>query len=193
MEPHFKKSGYSIPKVRVSCGFPSVRAMSRGKYRAGECWSGAAAEDGKCQIFISPRENNVVAKDGVLEILAHEATHAAVGLEHKHGKVFRKCATAIGLEGKMTSTAAGDALVEQIKGWAKKLGAYPHAAIKPGARAEKKQTTRMVKCTCKECGYSLRTSRLWLDKAGAPLCPCNQEPMSYEVPKELQDDGGDNE
>lgn len=193
MEPLFKKAGYELPKVRVSCGFPSVRAMSRSKYRAGECWSGKSAEDGKCQIFISPRERKPETKDGVLSILVHEAVHAAVGLEAKHGKVFRKCALAVGLEGKMTSTISSDNLVVTFREWVKKLGDYPHAALKPGARAEKKQTTRMVKCECKECGYSVRTSRKWLEQAGAPECPCNHEPMTFEIPKELKDDGGDND
>ena len=39
------------------------------------------------------------------------------------------------------------------------------------------QSTRMVKVVCAGCGYTARTTRKWLDEAGAPICPCNQEPM----------------
>lgn len=45
------------------------------------------------------------------------------------------------------------------------------------ALAKKKQTTRMVKVVCAGCGYVARTTHKWLDEAGAPICPCNQEPM----------------
>lgn len=40
-----------------------------------------------------------------------------------------------------------------------------------------------------------RTSRKWLDEAGAPLCPCNAKPMFFELPPELEpeDEDGDNE
>ena len=40
--------------------------------------------------------------------------------------------------------------------------------------------TRMVKCQCGDCAYTVRTTRKWLDELGPPLCPCNSEPM--EVP-----------
>jgi hypothetical protein len=34
-----------------------------------------------------------------------------------------------------------------------------------------KQTTRLIKCECAECGYLARVTRLWLDTKGAPQCP----------------------
>lgn len=33
-----------------------------------------------------------------------------------------------------------------------------------------KQTTRLLKCECPECGYTVRVTQKWLD-VGAPLCP----------------------
>ena len=33
-----------------------------------------------------------------------------------------------------------------------------------------KQTTRMLKCECPACGYTVRTTRKWLDIA-VPTCP----------------------
>lgn len=183
----FKPAGYTVPVVKVSCGWPSARALGQGKWRAGECWRKEASEDGVAQIFMSPRLKVPEGRDGVLAILVHEVVHAVVDISG-HGKVFRKCALAVGLEGKMTATVASDDLCKKIKAWAKTLGKYPHAMLKPGCRPVKKQTTRMVLCKCKECGYQCRTSRKWLADAGAPLCPCNEQPMKFEMPKELQNE-----
>jgi hypothetical protein len=190
MSPLFKEKGYEVPAVKVSCGFPSGRALSRKKQAIGECWGKEITVDGVPQIFVSP-----VIKDPVetIAILVHEVVHAVVGSAAKHGSKFRKCALAVGLEGKMTSTHAGDELTEMAKEWIKELGQYPHAGLKPKMRPEKKQTTRMVKCECKKCGYAVRTSRKWLDEAGAPLCPCNEKPMSFEIPPELEPEDGDDE
>ncbi len=190
MEPLFKKQGYNVPKVRVSCGWPSSRALSRKQRCGGECWPNQSSEDGLCQIFISPLMKKPV---DVLGVLVHEVVHAVVGCKMKHGKLFRKCAVAVGLEGKMTATVAGEELIKQIDTWMKALGEYPHAVIKPNERPEKKQTTRMVKCECKECGYAVRTSRKWLEEAGAPLCPCNTKRMAFEIPDELKGEEGDDE
>jgi len=199
MEPLFKRAGYStFPKVRVSCGWPSSRGISAKKAALGECWDKSAAEDSLAQIFISPRLKDPVTEYGVLPVLAHEVVNAVVGNEAKHGKVFKKCATAIGLEGKMTSTTGGEKFLAEAKVWlTRDLGDYPHAQLNPKGRPTKKQTTRMVKCECKDCGYSVRTSRKWLDDAGAPLCPCNKEPMKFTIPDELtgedDDEGGSDE
>jgi hypothetical protein len=193
MVPTFKWAGYDkFPKVRVSCGWPSSRGLSSKAPAGGECWDKGAAEDGVAQIFISPRIKKTVDPLGVLPILAHELVHAVVGHKANHGKVFKACATKIGLEGKMTSTVGGEKFLEEAKYWVEhSLGEYPHAQLNPKGRPTKKQTTRMVKCECKACGYSARTSRKWLESSGAPLCPCNKKPMAFEIPEELEGDGGD--
>lgn len=179
----FKPAKYEVPKVRVSCGWPSSRALGSTKFAAGECWGAKSAEDGTAQIFISPR-----LKKGadVLSVLVHEVVHAVVGNKAKHGPIFRKCAVSVGLSGKMTATAPSEELVGKMILWMRTLGDYPHSALKPGQRPTKKQTTRMVLCKCNDCGYQVRTSRKWLDAAGAPLCPCNELPMAFEIPKELE-------
>lgn len=133
---------------------------------------------------MSPRLKKEEGPDGVLAILIHEVCHAVTPGE-RHGPVFRKCALAVGLEGKMTETTASKELCKRIKVWFKTLGSYPHALLRPGFRPEKKQTTRMVLCKCNACGYQCRTSRKWLEAKGAPLCPCNDEPMGFKIPDEL--------
>jgi hypothetical protein len=42
-------------------------------------------------------------------------------------------------------------------------------AVKPGV-----QGTRMLKVECPDCGYTLRTTRKWLD-TGLPSCPAGNE------------------
>jgi hypothetical protein len=185
----FKTKGHEVPPVRVSCGWPSSRGLSRKKPAWGECWAAEAATDKLHQIFITPREKSATGPSGVLGVLVHELVHATVGLKAKHGTVFKKCALSVGLIGKMTATGPGPELAEVTEGWVKELGDYPHAALNPMQRPTKKQTTRMVKCECGACGYSCRTTRKWLDQTGPPLCACNKKPMEFEIPEELE--GGD--
>ena len=171
----FKQHGDTIPtQVRSSCGFPSKSALASKNRRIGECWSSAASADSHAEIFISPTISDSAR---VLDILAHELIHA-VHPGDGHGKKFGKTARAIGLEGKMTATVAGP----QFTAWAEpvlaRLGAYPHADLVP-SNAQKKQTTRMLKCVCSDCGYTVRVAGKWLADMGAPHCPEHGE-MSTE-------------
>ena len=174
LEKLFVKAGYEVPVVRVSCGWPSGTKRNGSGKTIGQCWYGQAAADGVCQLFISPLLKNSV---DVVATLAHEIVHAVVGPEAKHGKPFKKCATAIGLEGKMTATHAGPALAVWIQTQIVTLiGDYPHAQLNP-ALGPKKQATRMIKVQCGSCGYVARTTQKWLADVGPPLCACNSEPM----------------
>jgi hypothetical protein len=167
--PVFAGKGHPIPdKVRVSCAFPSVRALSgTANHRIGECWSGQASADGTIEMMISPA---IAEPLRVLDILAHELCHASVGNECGHKGPFRKLALAIGLEGKMTATHGGDAFKRHAQTIVDALGPYPHAAL--DARVgRKKQTTRMIKCECPECGYIARVAQKWLIDVGPPECP----------------------
>lgn len=192
MTPLFKTAGYTVPKVRVACGWPSSRGLSAKKRCLGECWATTASTDKVAQIFISPflvQPDN--AHLGVLPVLVHEVVHAVVGVEESHNKVFGKCARALGLEGKLTSTHAGPALVRATQDWLRKLGKYPHARLDSSKRPTKKQTTRMLKCECPECGYTARVAQKWID-AGAPICPTDE--VSMVVDKAAgKDEGDDNE
>jgi hypothetical protein len=168
--PVFSSKGFPIPdKVRVACAFPSVRALagSGNNHRIGECWSGKASADGTIEMMISPA---IAEPLRVLDILAHELCHASVGNEHGHKGPFRTLALAIGLEGKMTATRGGAAFKQHAQTIVDDIGPYPHGAL--DARVgRKKQTTRMHKCECSACGYTVRISQKWLDDVGAPHCP----------------------
>jgi hypothetical protein len=186
MTPHFKIHEYSVPPVRVSCGWPAIGGLGK---RIGECWDGSVSSDKKAQIFISPILVREDEPYGVLPVLVHEVVHAVVGVKEKHNKVFGKCARAVGLEGKLTATVASTGLLDVIKGWMKSLGPYPHAKLNPVKGPVKKQTTRLIKCECKKCGYIARTTQKWIFDAGPPLCPCNKKPMLFTV----QHEGGSDE
>src|ERR1700736_4641054 len=103
----FKRLGHPIPdKVRLTCGFPSVRGIAAKSQRIGECWSNTRSGDDHFEILVSP----VIADSmRVAGILAHELIHASVGVQHGHKGPFRQMAKALGLEGKMTATTEGDA------------------------------------------------------------------------------------
>lgn len=180
MAPLFEAKGYKVPKVRVACGWPSSRGLSAKSPTIGQCWSNESADDRICQIYISPRLDKPVQEFGVLDVLAHEVAHAVVGIKEKHNKVFTKCIRAIGLEGKPTSTFGGKEFLAQAKTWAAKLGAYPHAKLNGLKSPVKKQSTRLIKCECEECGYTVRVTRKWLE-VGAPICPAKGHgPMAFD-------------
>ena len=127
-------------------------------------------------------------KEGVevTATLVHELVHTAVGIECKHREPFTTVAKAIGLEGKMTATVAGEALIERLKELIDELGEYPHARL-VASNKPKTQTTRMLKVTCKECGCVVRMTRKWIDDAGLPTCGCGGEMVEEEGGEE----GGD--
>lgn len=181
--PLFEASGYTVPAVRVACGWPVTGGLSLKKRRIGECWAAEAATDGVSQIFISPWLDDQVE---VLATLVHEIVHAVVGNKAKHGKVFGTCARKVGLEGKLTATHAGQILTADIHDWLKALEAYPHAKLDLLKGPIKKQTTRMVKCKCDECGYVCRTTKKWLE-VGPPHCPVHGA-MSIDAGDETDTD-----
>lgn len=177
------KADIDVPMTtKVSCGLAGGRIGSK---RIGECWNTVCSADGFTEIFISPVLADVTGASGVLATLVHEAIHAAVGVAVGHRKPFQKAALAVGLTGKMTATVAGPSLMPIIAAWSITLGSYPHAAMSTVGR--KKQSTRLIKVECGACGYTLRTTQKWIDKAGAPICTCNDEQMRVDG----ADDGSD--
>lgn len=165
----FESAGAKLPEgIKVSCSWPKGSAQKvLGQYFEIE---GRAPE-----VFISPKLDSV---DEVGGTLVHELVHAAVGHAAGHGPAFRKVALAVGLEGKMTSTVAGEALKADLEELGREIGDYPHLKIPvlPGA---KKQTTRMHKAECGSCGYTVRISQKWID-LGVPECPLCEIGLSAE-------------
>jgi hypothetical protein len=170
--PMFKEHGYTVPdKIRVSCGWPSIKALGRASRRIGECWSTRNSGDSTWEMFITPGLADPVR---VLGVLVHEIVHAVVGLECGHRGAFRTCATKLGLEGKMTATTESAELVKRLNAIIEKLGPYPHAVLKGSGKEAKPQGTRLLKVMCNSCGYTVRITNKWIDR-GLPVCPCGCE------------------
>jgi len=185
LEKHlFSPKGYpDFPKYRVSCSLPSKGAFASKLRRIGEAWHSSSSADGTCEIFISP---TIADSQLVAATLAHELVHVCVGNAAAHGPIFRKCALAIGLEGKMTATTASKDLNQFITdNIIQVLGNFPHAVLDQSQ--VKKQTTRMLKAVClnSACSfqnynskpYSVRISQSTYNYA-APVCGCCDQTMS---------------
>lgn len=174
MRPTFLAKGSTIPPIKVSVGWPGGRGPKN--KTIGQHWHPSASADNVSQIFISPILSDAIQ---ALETLAHELVHA-VYPDGGHGKEFKRLALAIGLEGKMTATKASNIMRDHLNALIDILGPYPHAALTPELSGIKKQGTRLLKCECSSCGYTVRVTKTWIEK-GTPICPCNQESMTVEV------------
>ena len=167
IEPRFTAHGYKLPATKAACGFPPG---ARGGKVLAVCISPKASAEGITEIFVSPTISDPMKALGAL---LHEMVHAAVGVEAGHGKAFKLCCDKLGLEGKATAALPGTTLrhwlVEEVLPL---IGGYPHAAVDLNAR--KKQGTRMIKLVCPETGYTVRTTKKWLE-FGLPLSPVGVE------------------
>ncbi len=169
--PLYAEIDLKLPEVYVAAGWPSRGALPGKKQRIGECWPAGGA-NGVPHVFVTPMLDKAVP---VLEVLVHELIHAAVGPGVGHKAGFGRPARALGLEGPLTSTRAGDALKTKLQEIAAALGDYPSSAIQlEGSDGPKKQGTRMLKLQAECCGYVVRTTQKWID-AGLPSCPCGND------------------
>ena len=180
LRPQYRKHGYELPAVFISTGFPSKRATAKRNKCIGECWHGEGQKDGKGHLFISP----VLDGPGALETLVHEHVHAFLPAGVGHGPAFKRAMGKLGLVGKPSATNAGKALKAMLAKIEEKLGGYPHDKLNLNA-GKKRQTTRLLKVLCEDCGYTVRVTRTWIDKLGCPICPGCNEAMT-EDGKEVQ-------
>ena len=104
--------------------------------------------------------------------LVHELIHTVPKCMN-HGKLFQKHMGALGLEGKPNATCGGPELWAWLDPLLSQLGEFPGSEIALLA-GKKKQTTRMVKCECPECGFKFRAARAPIEQAaldGLLRCP----------------------
>lgn len=176
LSPMFFEMGHPLPsKLALSVGFPSKRATSTRNQRIGECWMPSATADGTSTIFISP-----ILADGlrVGDVLVHELIHAVLPPKTGHKGDFVKLMKRAGLTGKPTATVAGEELLKRLNAHINDIGPYPHQALSVMG-GEKKQSTRLLKAVCQECGYTVRVTQKWVE-LGLPICPVDHEPMSTD-------------
>lgn len=185
------RAGLTMPKYRVTCGWPSKGGTGGKKRVVGQCWNPDASEDAHAEVFISPMEVDPVT---VVAILAHELIHAGLPKGTGHKGPFVKAAKAIGFIAPFTQLVMTDDLTAWASDVVEALPPYPHARLNPGAEGDKKpQKNRQMLATCEEifdgdaCGYKVRLARKWIVDVGAPICPrCN-----VQMACDLGDDDGE--
>lgn len=178
----FEPKGHPLPdKLRVSCGWPSRGGTALRKPVIGQCWYSDTSEDHAFELFISPTIADAIRAG---DVLVHELCHAVLPKHVKHGRAFARLAGKMGLEGKPTATIAGPELRALLQELTDEIGPYPHAEIRPLVEV-KKQTTRMIKAACPECGYTIRVARQWLAVA-VPACPVHGAEMEHDAPEETE-------
>ena len=175
MAPLFEELYAPLPsRVRVAIGFTSRGAKGKA---IGECWDNRCSGDAHFEIFIQP--DLAHAPDAmpaqIAAVLAHELVHAAVGIPAGHGKPFKR-----------------DAFFAAVTPILTAAGPLPHARLDTDSETTrpKKQATRLLKCECETCGYTVRTARKWLETAGAPICPIEDHgPMRCDLPDDEGSEG----
>lgn len=162
LRPIIQRANHTVPdNIRIGVGWPYGCKNTR----AGECWDIKCSADQTYEIFITPKLADPAI---ILHTLVHELVHTITDM--KHGKLFKQCAAAVGLEGKIIGTYAGEELAEKLHAISIKLGPYPHGALLPVQKD--KQTTRLLKIQCRKCGCTARVTRKWLDEYPKWPCPC---------------------
>lgn len=169
LAPLFERSGYSVPVVKVSVGFPSTGAKGR---HLGQCWSTKSAVDGINQIFIAP---HLQTPFDFLDTLVHELVHAVDDCQSGHGGNFKKIAKDVGLKGPMRSAGAGEHLQQDLTRIAERLGPFPHGRLSlPIPLAQK--TPKRPGAKCGKCGYEVVMFKRHLS-IGPPICPIDMGVM----------------
>jgi hypothetical protein len=179
--PWLKPHGGKPPKKwRVSLGFPKGSRGGKGGHAIGQCWAQEASGDGAVEVFISPE---LTAK-ACAATLVHELIHAAVGVKEGHKGKFKKLAKAAGLIGRMRATTPGAELADAIDRWISIMPKFPHAPLTIPDGKKVGPGSRMIKIFCPDCGYTLRTTRTWIEiavpKCPNPECEDASEPMITE-------------
>ena len=164
---------FSTPLLSV--GFPFGIRSGGGK-AIGQCWT--LTDQERAHIFVHPCLDDPLR---VLDVVAHELVHAAVGCRHGHRGPFARIARAIGLAGKLTATTAGPGLQARLAGIVSRVGPYPHRALDPDLleRSRKRQGTRMRKYVCPGCGQILRAATDDLQVLCAPCSSSAGTPVTY--------------
>jgi hypothetical protein len=177
----FENLGAPLPaQLRIAIGFTSSRRRSRS---TGECWNNQCSEDRHFEIFIRPDlgDSKDLMPMLVAEILGHELVHAAVGVAAGHGREFRRVARDIGLVGQMKATMAGPEFQKDMEQILAAAGPLPHGRLHLNVGASshsnkrKKRYSSRISCVCGNCGFTVHTTRKWLNLAGAPLCPKHRQ------------------
>jgi hypothetical protein len=175
LRPMFSELDKPIPDTLQVSASP-IRSKAIGlAYDKGSSYDGTTRTIVICASLTEP-----LHRGGVLPTLVHELVHAAVGNEHGHRAPFKRVALALGLQGKMTATVAGDELLAKLAPIAADLGAYPHVGHKKNRKAATAPTPEKNKCSIRFKSieveeYRVQMSVKHFEEFGAPFDPWGNE------------------
>lgn len=163
-QPIVDMTGLKMPdNVRVCMSLPTSRRAN------GQAFYEGSSGDGHIELIVSLTVDDPCE---ITHILAHEMLHALCPGAGHRGK-FQTAARAIGLAPPWRSTTPTDAFWlwagPILEAMPKYSGAALHAWGHRGAAASggliagpgEKQTTRLLKAHCPECGCTARVTRRW--------------------------------
>lgn len=169
LKPIFKKKCQIVLPKNIKCtmSFPLGRSAHK---IAGQCLNEKISSGGKIEILINPTVDDPIK---IISILAHELIHAWDGNKNGHKGPFVRVAKDFGFVSPWTQTPETPELSKELKKIVKKLPKFPHDKVNPSKR-EKKQTTRMIKLECDQCGFICRASHTAIIASGLPTCGCGE-------------------
>lgn len=205
MEPRFIELGYELPKYRVTIGFTSGGKNSRAN---GQCFSPLVSRDSTYEIVITILEDDpqmvacILAHELIHTAVGFEHGHKGKFVEVAKAIGLQKPWTAsVPTE---AFNAWADPIIEQVGPLphARLVLNQPRIIVDRGegstqddgeaapddtplttagkiSTGPKKQTTRLVKVDCEECGFLVRMSQKWIDEKGFPHCPEHGAKMGY--------------
>ena len=198
MRPEFEAAGAPLPeRLAVSCIWPSENPQTM----IGECWVAEASSRGSVEVFISPGPRPGRRRPGRAR---HPAARAGT-----RGRSPRPRQGVQGAGGGAGPERADDGNDRQPRAArlhqldrAAPAGLLPtrrhHRARRDRGSADrarrqadhpaprrpaKKQSTRMLKAECPECGYTIRLAKKWAD-IGLPSCPSDDAGLQLTGPGE---------
>lgn len=170
LRPSFTAAGAELPtEIAISVGFP--KSHGRGASNIiGQCWRPAASELKRPEIFVHPVLADPI---DVGAVVVHELVHAAGHYGHRAD--FAGLARTMGLDKPWTATTPCAWLGSRLLELTTAIGEFPHGRLNSGTGAkEVGPGSRLVKVECPSCGYTVRTTRKWLE-IGMPTCPCGTD------------------
>ncbi|HDR9259641.1 TPA: transcription elongation protein SprT [Burkholderia vietnamiensis] len=201
MAPRFAELGHPLPAFRVSIGWPSA---GKDAPVTGECWDKRVSKDGHFEIFLNPGRDDgpQVACTLAHELIhaavgldqGHKGNFARVALElgftrpltHASAEVPEKLAAWVGPiikevgalpHGAITYTKTGDVRVKRTGAGVVPLDGGDGDGDGDGGPINTrppKQSTRLHKVCCADCGYTVRVTQRWIEE-GLPHCPNHGE------------------
>lgn len=160
----FAALGHPLPVLRISEGFPSTGQRGR---EVTEAWSDD--EGASFTIVVRPDFTDPAR---LAAGLAYRMAQIAAGSAADNRRIFRHIAISIGLSGRRVESAPKALFRELVRPVLGAAGPLPPPkATLSSSNSRGKQSSRLLKVSCPQCGYVVRVARKWLVDRGPPHCP----------------------